>query len=151
MNPTRSVGQGNLYSKLSQRVTSDGTSVIKRLTSRSLMGQGLQIQIHQHIGFELHLVWHVTSNGKKSSCIERYKEITDFCDKLMSGAFEGLCECVCVHIIEWLKDKVEPCRMEISIHSHTKKCMTLCHGNRQYMRWKEESCLDVAVLYHLLT
>jgi len=105
MNPTRSVGQGNIYSKLSQRITTDETSIIKRLTYPCLTGQDFQIQIHQHIWFELHLLWNVTSNVKKSSrCIEvtfsKYEELTDFCDKLTSETIEGMCDCVCVRVTE---------------------------------------------------
>jgi len=101
----RSVGQGNFYSKLSHKITSDRTSVIKRLASRSLTGQGLQMRIHQHIWFKLHVVWHASSKGKESlRCIERvfsmYSDVKDFCDELMGRAFEGLCDCVCVHVLE---------------------------------------------------
>jgi len=39
----------------------------------------------------------------------------------MSGAFEGLCDCLCVRVLEWLEDKVEQCRMEIPLHLHIKK------------------------------
>ena len=64
INPTRNVGQGNIYSKLSQKIISDRTS-IKKLTSRSLTGQGHQMQIHQHTSWlKLDLVWNVINNGK---------------------------------------------------------------------------------------
>jgi len=36
-----------------------------------------------------------------------YDDVTDFYEKLMSKAFEGMGDCVCIHVIEWLKDKVE--------------------------------------------
>jgi len=71
MNPTKSVGQGNFYTKLSQNIISDGTSIVKRLTSRSRTGHSLQIQIHHHKEFALHLIWYIKTNDKTSRCIER--------------------------------------------------------------------------------
>jgi len=41
-----------------------------------------------------------------------------FCDKLISGAFEVLCDCVCVSALEWLQDKMEHCRTEIPVYLH---------------------------------
>jgi len=130
MNRTKSTGQGKFHSKLSQNVTSDGTSIVKRLASRSVTGRGLQIQIHQHIGFQLNLVWHTTSNGKETSrCREilflMYEDVTDFCETLMSRAFEGMCDGVCVHVIEWLKDKVEQCRVNIITCHKLKKSIII--------------------------
>ena len=115
MNLARSSGQGKFSSKLNQ----DGTSIVKRLASRSLTGRGLQIHIHQHVGYRLHLVWDTTSSGKETSrCIERrflmYEDVSDFCENLMSKAFEGMCDCVCMHVSEWLKDKVESCQVPIT-------------------------------------
>ena len=82
--PTRSLGQANYRWK----ADSSGTSILRRLASRSLAGQSLGIRIHQHLGFQLHMVWHtVDSNNYKSlRCIERvflkYKDIHDFCMEL---------------------------------------------------------------------
>jgi len=122
MSPKRSVGQGNLYSKLSQGIT----SIIKKLTSQSLTGQSLQIQIHNHIGLAVHLIWYVTSNDKNSSrCIERifshYMEQLDILNHIQSGAIERLCECVGVRILEWFKDKVEQCRIKVPINLYFKR------------------------------
>jgi len=122
MNPTRSVLQGNLYSKLSQNIASNGTSIIKKLTSRSLTEQSLQIQIHNHKELALHLVWCIKSNDKTSSrCIERtfssyrseYMELVNFREELKKNAIEGLYDCVCDYIPEWLKDKVKRCHLNI--------------------------------------
>jgi len=123
MSPTRSVGQAIYRSK----ADSSRTSIVQRLASRTLAGQSLGIRIHQHIGFQLHLVWHIadSNNYKSLRCIERvflkYKDIHDFCMELKNGAFEGLCNCVCTRFLEWTEDKVEQCRMEEDIHSHFKK------------------------------
>jgi hypothetical protein len=101
------------YTKL---VTSDGTSIIKKLTSRSLTGQGLQIHTHQHIGYKVHLIWHITKKVKESViCMERtfelYGDVYDFCNEIKNGALEGMCSCIATHFLERLEDKVEQCHM----------------------------------------
>jgi len=50
-----------------------------------------------------------------------YEEFRYFCENLMSIAIEGLCDCVCVHVIEWLKNKVERCQLDIITQSQIKK------------------------------
>jgi hypothetical protein len=132
MSPTRSVGQANYRSK----TDSSGTSIVRRLASHSLAGQSLGIRIHQHMGFQLHLVWHVTdsNNYKSLRCIEtvflKYRDIHDFCMELKNGAFEGLCNCVCTRFLEWTEDKVEQCRVEANTHSHFKKANVPRSWNR---------------------
>ena len=42
-----------------------------------------------------------------------YEDVTHFCEELTIKAFEGMCVCVCIHVIEWLKVKVE--RYEVLI------------------------------------
>ena len=88
------------------------------MASVCLTGNGLRIQIHQHIGFLLHIVCNVTdhNNFKATRCLERvftkYGDLLDFCVQLKNGAFEGLCDCVCTHFIEWMEDKIKPCLLE---------------------------------------
>jgi len=112
MSLTRSIGQGHFNSKFNP----DGTSIIKKLASRSITGRGLQIKIHQHIGYRVHLLWDPTPNDERSRCmcIERvfsmYNEFSDFCKTLTSKAvFEGTCTCACIIVSEQFKDKIEPC------------------------------------------
>jgi len=93
----RSIGQGNFHSKFKHV----GTSIVKKLASRSLTGRGLQIQEHQHIGYRLYLLWDPTIDKRdRSMCIERmfltYNEVSDFCETLMCKAFESIC--VIVHV-----------------------------------------------------
>ena len=118
MSLTRSIGQGNFHSQFNH----DGTSIVKRLASRSLTGRGLQIKIHQHIGYRLHLLWNSTNDERaRSMCIERvfltYHEVSDFCETLTSKAFEGMCDCACINVREWFEDKVEPCHASVTRHS----------------------------------
>jgi len=114
---TRSIGQGNFHSKFN----TDGTSIVKKLASRSLTGRDLQIKIHQHIGYRLHLLWNPTPNDERSKCmcIEKvfsmYNEVSDFCKTLTSkAAYEGVCNCACITVSEWFEDKIEPCHATVT-------------------------------------
>jgi len=105
-----------------------------------LQGKVSKIRTHQHIGFKLHLFWHVTSIGKKSlRCMERvfsmYGDLQEFCDETMDGALEGLCDCVGVHFLQWFEDKVERCCMEPSTQSQTK----LSYVPRSWVRTLQET------------
>jgi len=141
MNLTRTIVYGNFQSKLHQIVTGDGTSIVKRLAYRSLTGRGLHIHIHQHLGYRLHLVWDTTRNGKETSkCIERrvlmYQEVTDFCEELMSKAFEGMCDWVCIHVIDWLKDNVGSCQVLITTQSQKSILLPPVLGTNITRNWK---------------
>jgi len=131
MNPARSVGEANFCSRTSRSINSKGTSIVRRLASRCLIGHSLKIQIHQHIGSQLHLVWHVNGHYdyKSMRCLERefrrYGDLHDFCKELKNGGFEGLCDCVYTHSFEWMKDKIEPCHLEESTHSYLKETHVL--------------------------
>jgi hypothetical protein len=97
----RSNGQGILHSH-SQHAFSNLPSIVERLASRSVTGRGLGIEVHQHCGFRLHILWvyrrDVTHYKPIESCFERnfftYAELQTFCSELASGRFEGLCDCV---------------------------------------------------------
>jgi hypothetical protein len=118
--PTTSIGQANFFSKSSQIVGSRRTSIVQRLASRSTTDNELQIQVHQHCNYKLHLVWHMFDKNNKNSvrCLERIfsepKALNDFWNQLKDGAFEGLCDCVCIRFIEWMNDKIKPCFSEHS-------------------------------------
>jgi hypothetical protein len=51
------------------------SSVINRLTSRSLSGQSLRIQVHHHFGFRLHLIWQCARmRNKKQKLLIRHEK-----------------------------------------------------------------------------
>jgi len=74
----------------SRTTTSDG-NIVARLTSRSITGLTLPIQVHQHYEFEFHLVL------RDDSCIRRICESATLarrvCSQLERGLV-GLCSCV---------------------------------------------------------
>jgi len=137
----RSIGQWNFHSKLNE----DGTSIVKRSASRSLTGRGLHIHIHQHIGYRFHLVCDTTSSGKETSmCIESVFNvwwIFRFFETLMSEAFEGVCDCACTNVSEWLKDKVESCQVAITTQSQKirycpRSCLRTLQETEKYKRFR---------------
>ena len=111
MNTQKSTGQGNLRSYLHLRPA--GSSLIQRLATRSITGPGLEINIHQHCGWRLHLEW---LNGKTRSCFERFfetfEDVDRFCREMLDGGLEGLCDCVGTRITTILEDKITICRLE---------------------------------------
>jgi hypothetical protein len=63
----RSVGQGNLYS----RVIPHRPSIVTGLHTRSLTGRRLNLHVHQHLVYRLHLVW---KSAKKGVTTEGYRK-----------------------------------------------------------------------------
>ena len=120
MAPTRSVGQANFISLSSQSIGSRGSSIVHQLASRSITGNGLGIHVHRHVGFKLHLVWHVLDkhNNKSVKWFERifpnFDDLYNFFKHLKDGAFEGLCDSVCDHFMKWMDDKINSCNLEYS-------------------------------------
>jgi hypothetical protein len=114
MAPTRSVGQANFVSLSSQSIRSRGSSIVHQLASRSITGNGLGIHVHRHVGFILHLVWHVWDkhNNKSVKCFERifpnFDDLYNFFKHLQDGAFEGLCNCVSDRFMQWMNEKLTP-------------------------------------------
>jgi len=85
-------GVGYLHSKMNRsRTTTGAGNIVARLNSRSITGHALPIQVHQHYGFEFHLVL------RDDSCIRRICEMATrarrVCSRLERGLV-GLCFCV---------------------------------------------------------
>jgi hypothetical protein len=65
-------------------------------------------------GYRLHLVCeHKTSKNCFERCFNDYSEIEGFCEELVNGMLEGLCDCVSEDICSVLReDKTEICYRE---------------------------------------
>jgi hypothetical protein len=92
-------GRGNHHSLLCRRVSANRLSIVDKLTARSVTGQGLQILVHQHYGYRLHLEWRGSSSSRVSSRFMERRflmtcEAKTFCTELCSYGLEGLCACV---------------------------------------------------------
>ena len=113
----RSTGQGSLHSKVSAKISSNNPSIVSRLFFRSVTGRNLNIQIHQHFGKNIHLVWktldNTTHRNPSERCMERffilYEEHENFCRELKYGALEGRCDCVFPGLYRLLDTKVSIC------------------------------------------
>ena len=103
-----SVGMGYRHSEMNRSLWTTGDSnILTRLASRSVTGQTLPIQVHQHYGLELHLL--LTDD----SCICRDcwsgENARRICTQL-ERKLEGLCSCVFdVSSVLTLSNKVEQC------------------------------------------
>jgi len=125
--PRRSIGQGNLHSLLNLRPA--GSSIVRRLATRSITGRGPNVGVHQHYGWRLHLEWE--TENEQRGCLERsftsFEDVDRVCQELMRGGATGLSDCVsndllsniwfcdcgeddCMSsFVKFLKDKVNVC------------------------------------------
>ena len=150
----RSNGQGNLHSKMTNRIFSNSPSIVSRLISLSIIGQSLNVKVYQHYGVRLHVVWRTHKYGDSSErCMERYfflyEELETFCRGLKSGALEGLYDCVFLGIYRFREGKVDICfkrpilQSEINIQSCLLKCyqedlnLSPCKCPVSYSNWLE--------------
>ena len=93
-------GHGNPSSLSCRRVSANRFSIVDRLAALSVSGLGLQILVHQHFGYRLHLEW--SGNGSRhrdsSRFMERgfylFSEAESFCTELCDQGLDGLCTCV---------------------------------------------------------
>jgi len=108
----KSIGQGNLRSYLHLRPA--GSSVIQRLSTRSNTRRGLQLNVHQHVGFRLHLEWQNENKTRRylEQIFDTFEDVDRFCDEILEGGLEGLCDCVGERITTLLEDKITICRLE---------------------------------------
>ena len=109
---TKSRGQWNIFSKLRTGVSNKGSSIVTQLGSWAFTGRGLYINVYQHFGYKLHLVW---NHSWSEMCVERtfltYADVVMFCTELKKGALEGLCTCVSKGCFKVMEDKVQECFM----------------------------------------
>jgi hypothetical protein len=126
-NLQKSFGQGHKSSKLEHTIfKNNSSSIVSRLQSRTLTGRNLQIQIHQHFGYRLQMVWK-TKNKKQSSerCLQRMitmtNEMNKFLQELITGGSENLYNCVGAKFPELLEGKVEKCFKELSSKRNVSK------------------------------
>jgi len=85
-------GVGYLHCKMNRsRTTTGAGNIVASLNSRSITGHTLPVQVHQHYGFEFHLIL------RDGSCIHRICESATLarrvCSQLERGLV-GLCSCV---------------------------------------------------------
>ena len=132
-----SEGQAHHSSRLNRILYAIMSSVITRLTSRSLSGQSLRIQVHHNFGFRLHLTWQCGREWNKNQkllirrekCIERKfltdDDIENFCYEFERNTLEGLSSCVCeLGLVPFLEEKASPCYRRPSFPSQLEEITT---------------------------
>jgi hypothetical protein len=93
------VGLGNPHSQLIQRVSAHRPSIVDRLAARSVTGQSLDILVHQHFGYRVHLEWNGGNSSRESYRFMERRFLMDsdtqtFCVELCKFGLEGLCTCI---------------------------------------------------------
>jgi len=93
------IGQGKVCARLGPKMTGGSSSILARLSSRSLTGQGLRIDVHQHYGFSFHLNWAFIKDGvARETCMEReyltYSKVRHCLEHLKSRPIEGMYSCL---------------------------------------------------------
>jgi hypothetical protein len=106
MSRNTGLGMGYLHSDMTRSLTSAGAChIITRLAARSLTGHTLPMQVHQHYGYQFHLVL------RGSSCLRRVcrtaPSVRRVCTQLERG-LQGLHSCV-FDDTRVPPDWVEPC------------------------------------------
>jgi hypothetical protein len=132
----KSTEQGNLYSNSNRKIFTNNFSIISRLHARSLTGRNLQMQVQRHLGYRLRTVWQ-TNPSKYTSpsrgCLQRKITATDemekFCQELIIGGSEHLCNCLGESFPEILEGKVREC-----YRAQNSKRLNLAHIGRSMMR-----------------
>ena len=71
-------------------------SIVDKLINRTTYGRYLNVQVHQHFGFKLHLCWNTTH--RRRQCIERgyyhLHEMTDI-GRWVKYGLCGMATCMC--------------------------------------------------------
>ena len=93
------LGQGKPRARSGPRMTGGSSSILTRLASRSLTGQSLRIEIHQHYGFSFHLNWEFIRDGVAlETCMEReylvYRDVRRCLEQLKRRPIEGVHSCL---------------------------------------------------------
>jgi len=109
-----SLGQGNPSSLQSRTRSARRLSIVDRLAARSLTGRGLDIHVHQHFGYRLHLEWSGDPNNHRSHRFmerrfHRWDQTKSFASQLCSRGIEGLCTCVYDASYQPPRDKAPRC------------------------------------------
>ena len=107
-------GVGYQHSKMNRSPTTTGAgNIVARLTSRSITGHTLPIHVHQHYGFEFHLILRDGSSIRTiCECATLARRV---CLQLERGLVV-LCSCVFDDRRELpFPGKVEPCLMALPL------------------------------------
>jgi hypothetical protein len=136
----KSNGQGKLHSHSHHRV-SNLSSIVEGLVSRSLTVRGLDIEVHQHYGFRLHLLWKCNEKNctRLEYCFERhffnYTDLQTFCSELTTGGL-GLCDCKSEDVCKFVKAKA--CYRDPKTHSQ--KYLNVSRAIREKEEYKGFRC-----------
>jgi len=146
---------GYRFSEMNRRLSSaNDSNIVTRLASRSLTGNELPIQVHQHYGLELHLILHPNNSNDDSieTCMRRafrtHHKARKASLQLEKSALQGLCSCIYDKgRVLTVFDKVEKCLKAKPILPFKEKCKCrLCGPGTEEgvadLRWEQKCYQD---------
>lgn len=130
-------GQGYSSSSTCRSLTAESSSIVKRRDSRSLTGNHLQINNHQHHGYNIHVTRRLDAISTAVRCFERWfnsdEEWDAFCKVLRHNPFEGIYDFMDVRKLTLhLIHKLHPC--------HTYPIHPAKHLDEPWWKQKELEC-----------
>jgi hypothetical protein len=147
---------GYRFSETNKRISSASDSnIVTKLSSRSITGHELPIQVHQHYGVEFHLVLKPNDkhDGSNETCMRRgflhYWKAKKVCSQLEQSALQGLCSCIYDDSrVLSMSDKVEQCFKAKPLKNQDTLCnCNLCtphtEENLAYARWIDKGSQDI--------
>ena len=90
-------------------------SIVKNLIFRSITGQKLGVDVHQHLSMEIHLCWStIIEPGYYKNCIVRristFQEYNEFMSSIQrSSKFDGACVCCYSSVFTVQRKKAKRC------------------------------------------
>ena len=91
-------GLGNNSSRMCRSLSAIGASIVTRLASRTLTGNCLHLNAHQHLGYSVRVTWRMKYHSAADRCFARCFSTNDecdaFCDELKKSPIDGLCDCM---------------------------------------------------------
>jgi len=97
-------GLGNSSSRMCRRLSATSASIVTRLASRALTGNYQNLNVHQHLGYSVHVTWrtgtdvtmryHSAADRCFARCFDTDEECDAFCKELKQNPIDGLCDCM---------------------------------------------------------
>ena len=95
-------GLGKSSSRMCLSLSAINASIVTRLASRALTGKCLHLNIHQHLGFSVHVTWRISADVTMkyysatercfARCFDTNDEYDAFCEELKQIPIDGLCD-----------------------------------------------------------
>jgi hypothetical protein len=143
-------GVGNNSWRIYRNLSAIGASIVTRHASRTLTGNCLYLNIHQHLWYSVHVTWwmkyHSVADRCFARCFDTDDECNAFCKKLKKSTIDGLCDCkghkwnICYG--PWIG-------YTVTIFTAYRQSKPWTNQSGSGASWRAMASSDVGVLYHL--